>query len=101
MQGRKLRKELRKGTATQVSTGVLLSVLLKPLKAGQRIGSCKLNSYQSAKGLGNIHVLSCQNGERNLGHSVDTSERSHLGSRAKLAQSKDYQTPTHKLNNKP
>ena len=85
-----MRKELHKRTATKVSTDVSLCVLLKPLKAGQRMGSCKLNSYQSAKGLGNICVLSAQNGERNLGHSVDTSEGSHLGRRAKLAQSKDY-----------
>ena len=54
------------------------------------MGSWKLNSYHSAEGLGNIHVLSCQNGERNLGHSVDTTEGSHLGRRAKLAQSKDH-----------
>ena len=85
-----MRKELHKRTATKVSTDVSLCVLLKPLKVGQRMGSCKLNSYQSAKGLGNICVLSAQNGERNLGHSVDTSEGSHLGRRAKLAQSKDY-----------
>lgn len=85
-----MKKDLCKGTATKVSTGIFLSVLLKPFNAGQRMGGWKLNSYQSAKGLGNIHVLSCQNGERNLGHSVDTADGSHLGRRAKLAQSKDY-----------
>lgn len=71
--------------------------MLKPQEAAERTGSCRLNNSQSSKGLGNICVLSCQNGVIHIEHSVETLEGSHLGSRAKLAQSKD----TCELNNKP
>lgn len=72
------------------------------------MGSYRLNNYESSKGPGNIHVLSCQNGVIHIGHSIETLEGSHLGSRAKLAQSKDCPqlTPMSlitslELNNKP
>lgn len=75
------RKELCKETATKLPIGISLSVWLKPHRTVQRMGSFKLNNYQSSKGLGNICVVSCQNGELyiHLGHSVETSERSYLG----------------------
>lgn len=59
------------------------------LRLGKEWGVASWTVSRAQKGW-ETFVLSGQNGERNLGHSVDTSEGSHLGRRAKLAQSKDY-----------